>query len=98
MDFIDKVYLDLKDREPGKFLMSSLKNPDGFIAAVQFLIDGAWLTNVHWDADYTTFFIEEKFPFQSDRKEPVTLLKSTWYDNQKMANDPDHPDAESGSP
>jgi len=98
MDYIDKVYKDLKDRPPGKFLMSSLKSPENFTLAVKYLIDGAWLANVHWDSDYTTFFIEEKFPFQSDKKEPTTFLKPTWYDNQKIANDHDHPDAESGSP
>lgn len=89
MDYIDKVFMDLKDREPGKFLMSSLQNPDSFIAAVKFLIDGAWLTNVEWDSDYTTFFIQEKLPFKSDKNKPQTFLKPNWYDQQKFAADQD---------
>ena len=62
MDYIDRVYLDLKDRPPGKFLMSALAEPEKFIEAVKFLIDGAWITNVHWDSSYSTLFIEEKIP------------------------------------
>lgn len=79
MDYIDRVYVDLKDREPGKFLMSSLKDPEKFISAVKYLIDGGWLVNVHWDSSYSTLFITEKFPFKTTKRS----LKTTSYDNQE---------------
>jgi hypothetical protein len=83
MDYIDRVYVELKDREPGNFLMSSLKDPEKFIIAVKFLIDGGWLVNVHWDSGYTTLFIEEKFQFE-DFKKPVSRRhKSGWYDHTR---------------
>lgn len=72
MDYIDRVYVDLKDREKSNFLMSKLKDPGKFISAVKFLIDGGWITNVHWDSSYSTLFIEEKFPFH---KMPIELEK-----------------------
>jgi len=62
MDYIDRVYVDIKDREKSSFLMSSLKDPEKFISAVKFLIDGGWITNVHWDSSYSTLYIEEKLP------------------------------------
>ena len=62
MDYIDRVYVELKDRPPGKFLMSTLVEPEKFIEAVKFLIDGGWITNVHWDSSYSVFTIEEKLP------------------------------------
>ena len=71
MDYIDRVYLDIKDRAPGKFLMANLLEPEKFIEAVKFLIDGGWITNVHWDTSYSVFTIQEKFPFDSIKK-PVT--------------------------
>ena len=82
MDYIDRVYVDLKDREKSNFLMSSLKDPEKFISAVKFLIDGGWITNVHWDSSYSTLFIEEKFPFDSFKKKvktpiPESLTKSS---------------------
>jgi pyruvate-formate lyase-activating enzyme len=69
MDYIDRVYVDLKDRPPGKFLMSTLAEPEKFIEAVKFLIDGGWITNVHWDSSYSVFTIQEKFPFKTLKKQ-----------------------------
>ncbi|TSA33882.1 MAG: hypothetical protein D4R64_13230 [Porphyromonadaceae bacterium] len=68
MDYIDRVYVDLKDRPPGKFHMSGLAEPEKFIEAVKFLIDGGWITNVHWDSSYSVFTIQEKFPFDTLNK------------------------------
>jgi len=85
MDFVDKVYIDLKDREPSNFLMSSLKDPEKFISAVKFLIDGGWLTNVHWDSGYNTIYIEEKFPFKSDKNAHLKPRPTTWYDYQNLS-------------
>jgi len=75
MDYIDLVYVAIKDLPPGKHLMSNLKDSDKFISAVKYLIDGGWITNVHWDKCFYTMTIEEKFPFHSSKK-PV---KTTWY-------------------
>jgi hypothetical protein len=66
MDYIDRVYVDLKDRPPGKFLMSGLAEPDRFIEAVKELIDGQWLLNVCFSSDYQTLIISE--PFLPPRK------------------------------
>jgi len=74
MDYIDRVYVDLKDRGKSNFLMSSLKDPEKFISAVKFLIDGGWITNVYWDSSYSTLFIEEKFPFESFKKTIKTSI------------------------
>lgn len=79
MEYLDQVYVDLKDRKPGKFLMSNLKDPEKFIAAVKDLIDYGYLPNVHWDSSYSTLFIQEKFPFDSFKKS----VKNPWYEHPK---------------
>ncbi len=83
MDYIDRVYVDLKDREPGNYLMSSLKDPEKFIAAVKYLIDGGWIINVHWDSSYTTLFIKEKPPAVGPENPPVIRAKPDWYSSGK---------------
>ncbi|MFA5816653.1 MAG: hypothetical protein WC865_13645 [Bacteroidales bacterium] len=83
MDYIDRVYVDLKDREPGKFPMSSLKDPEKFISAVKFLIDGEWLTNVYFSQNYDSLIISRQFSFVTDKK-PIRI---NWYDrNDNQCN------------
>ena len=59
MDYIDRVYVHLKDRKPGKYPIHNLREKEKFIEAVKFLIDGEWLTNVDFSADYQTLVIHE---------------------------------------
>ncbi|MFA5816845.1 MAG: hypothetical protein WC865_14630 [Bacteroidales bacterium] len=80
MEYIDRVYIDLKDREKSNFLMSSLKDPGKFISAVKELIDYGYLPNVHWDSSYSTLYIEEKLPDKTPQNQSQNLSKTTWYD------------------
>jgi hypothetical protein len=84
MDYIDRVYVDLKDREKSNFLMSNLKDPEKFISAVKFLIDGGWITNVHWDSSYSTLFIEEKLPGKKPRDQDQNRSTTTGSDNESQ--------------
>ena len=83
MDYIDLVYVALKDKEPCKILMSSLKDPAKFIEAVKYLIEGDWLSNVYWDNDYHTMTIQEKIPSKTDVNNSKKPRKTTWYDRQE---------------
>jgi hypothetical protein len=85
MDYLDQVYLEIKDREKSNFLMSSLKEPEKFIAAVKELIDSGYITNVHWDSSYSRFYIEEKFPFATDKYK----RSKNWYYNNDSSNNHD---------
>jgi hypothetical protein len=44
MDYIDTVFVDLKQRLPGKYPLADLREPQKFIEAVKFLIDGGLVT------------------------------------------------------
>jgi hypothetical protein len=83
MDYIDEVFIALKDREPGRYPISSLREPEKFTSAVKFLIDGEWLTNVSFSNDYGTLIISEHFSFEQPKK----AQKTTWYDQE---NDEDN--------
>ena len=82
MDYVDSVYLALKDRQPCKVLMSSLQEPDRFISAVKNLIDSGYLPNVHWDSSYSELTIQEKLPFKFHKNKFQNDQKPTWYDHQ----------------
>jgi hypothetical protein len=81
MEYIDTVFLALKDREPCKVVMSSLQDPEKFILAVKELIDYGYLPNVHWDSSYSVMTIQEKFPFKSDKNAHLRPRPTTWYDH-----------------
>jgi len=68
MDYLDKVYLDLTTRPPGRYPLNKLKEPDRFIQAVKELIDGEWIHDICFTADYKTLIIPEPIP------EPKTIL------------------------
>ncbi|MFA5816241.1 MAG: hypothetical protein WC865_11525 [Bacteroidales bacterium] len=72
MDYIDEVYIALKDREPGRYPIGSLREPEKFTSAVKFLIEGEWLTNVSFSNDFGTLIISGHFPFERVKK-PLKL-------------------------
>jgi hypothetical protein len=76
MDYIDKVYVALKDRVPGVYPIAGLREPEKFTSAVKFLIDGEWLHNVSFSNDYTSLIISEPFEFQKLNKQH----KTNWYE------------------
>jgi hypothetical protein len=78
MDYIDEVFIALKDREPGRYPIVSLREPGKFTSAVKFLIDGEWLTNVSFSNDYGTLIISAPFSCKPFKK----ALKTTWYDQE----------------
>lgn len=78
MDYIDEVFIALKDREPGRYPIGSLREPEKFTSAVKFLIDGEWLTNVSFSNDYGTLIISTHFSFERPKK----AFKTTWYDQE----------------
>ena len=59
MDYFDRVYLDLKGREPGRYSLEHLKEPERFIDAVKYLMDGEWIVDIHFTSDYKTLVIQE---------------------------------------
>lgn len=61
MDYIDKVYVHLKDRQPGRYPIHNLREKEKFIEAVKELIDGEWLRDVCFSSDYRTLIISEPF-------------------------------------
>jgi len=66
MDYLDRVFLDLKAREPGRYSLIHLREPERFIDAVKELMDGEWIRDVHFTSDYKTLVIQE--PFQPTKK------------------------------
>ena len=52
MDYIDQVFIEVKDLIPGKYLMSKLKDPERFIEAVKELIDDEWVNDIDFTKDY----------------------------------------------
>ncbi len=80
MEYVDQVFVQLKDREPCKVLMASLKDSEKFILAVKELIDYGYLFNIEFNSDYSEMTIQEKFPFKSDKNKYQTLPKKTFYD------------------
>ncbi|TSA34956.1 MAG: hypothetical protein D4R64_10570 [Porphyromonadaceae bacterium] len=82
MDYIDTVYVDLKQRLPGKYPLAGLREPEKFKDAVKSLIDGEWLLDVSFSNDYNTLIISEPDPIM-ELKAP---RKVTWYDLNIEAN------------
>lgn len=76
MDYIDKVYVDLKQRLPGDYPLADLREPEKFMEAVKFLIEGEWLVDVYFSNDYKNLIIKE----QSVVMESKRPKKVTWYD------------------
>jgi hypothetical protein len=62
MDYLDKVYKDLTTREPGRYPLQNLREPERFIAAVKELIDGEWIRNICFTNDYKILIIPEPIP------------------------------------
>jgi hypothetical protein len=58
MDYIDRVFVDLRLREPGRYPLDRLKERDLFIEAVKELMDGQWLTELYFTEDYQTLVIQ----------------------------------------
>lgn len=52
MDYLDEVYVALKDRSPGKYPIDRLKEPQKFVSAVKELIDAEYLVDVEFSSDY----------------------------------------------
>jgi hypothetical protein len=75
MDYIDTVFVDLKQRLPGKYPLADLREPQKFIEAVKFLIDGDWLPEVSFSNDYKILIIGEHDP-KVQEKRP---RKENWY-------------------
>ena len=67
MDYLDQVFVDLKDKKPGRYPLDSLREPERFISAVKFLMDGQWLTNVYFSEDYKSLTVQEPFDFATGR-------------------------------
>ena len=80
MDYIDEVFIALKDREPGRYPIGSLREPEKFTSAVKYLIDGEWLTNVSFSNDYGTLIISSHFSFER-RTFHTTNCSLNWNDN-----------------
>lgn len=50
----EEVLEDLLSRQPGfKYDLTKLEEPARYIAAVKNLIDGGWLNDIEFNADYT---------------------------------------------
>jgi hypothetical protein len=62
IDYLDRVYLDLTARPPGRYPLDNLREPDRFIQAVKELIDGEWIHDICFTADYKTLIIPEAIP------------------------------------
>jgi hypothetical protein len=75
MDYIDTVFVDLKQRLPGKYPLADLREPLKFIAAVKFLIEGEWLPEVRLSNDYKILSIGAHYP-KVQEKRP---RKENWY-------------------
>ena len=58
MDYLDRVFIDLRQREPGRYPLDRLKERDRFIEAVKELMDGGWLTELYFTEDYRTLVIQ----------------------------------------
>jgi len=58
MDYTDRVYVDLRQREPGRYPLDNLRERERFIAAVKELMDGQWLTELYFTEDYRTLVIQ----------------------------------------
>lgn len=58
MDYIDQVYVDLRQREPGRYPLDRLRERHRFIEAVKELMDGEWLTELYFTEDYQTLVIQ----------------------------------------
>ena len=52
MDYIDQVYIKVKDLPKGKYPMADLQDPDHFIDAIQHLIDGEWINDIDFTTDH----------------------------------------------
>ena len=87
MEYIDTVFVALKDRAPCKVLMSSLQDPDRFILAVKELIDSGYLSNIHWDSSFLIMTVEDKWPLNCDK---IILAKTrpNWYDKIEVTDNP----------
>ncbi len=81
MDYIDTVYLELRDKPPGHYPLDKLREPQKFTEAVKFLIDGEWLTNVLFSNDYSVLIMKKPEIFQ-----PPKSLTQTWYDRNSDLN------------
>ena len=82
MDYIDKVYVDLKQRLPGNYPLADLREPEKFMDAVKFLIDGEWLVDVSFSNDYKSLIINK--PFEAVLRSGSG--KENWYDLNITAN------------
>lgn len=58
MEYIDQVYIDLRQREPGRYPLGRLRERERFIEAVKELMDGQWLTELYFTEDYQTLVIQ----------------------------------------
>jgi pyruvate-formate lyase-activating enzyme len=67
MDYIDKVNVDLKGRQPGCYPIHNFRERERFTEAVKELIDEEWLMDVYFSQDYRTLVISEPF-IQGDRR------------------------------
>lgn len=75
MDYLDRVYVELKDRQPGRYPIHNLKEPERFIAAVKELIDGEWLTEVYFSEDFQILVVELPFELIFNNKIKIALNK-----------------------
>lgn len=76
MDYTDRVFVSLKDRKPGVYPLKDLKDPEKFVSAVKFLIDGDWLVNVSFSNDFSSVIVSEPFEIHKAFKQH----KTNWYD------------------
>jgi hypothetical protein len=82
MDYIDRVFVDLREREPGRYPLDRLKERDRFIEAVKELMDGQWLTELYFTEDYETLVIQVPL-------EQIFAIKKKSKARQKRQDDPD---------
>ncbi len=88
MDYIDQVYVDLRQREPSRYPLGRLRERERFIEAVKELMDGQWLTELYFTEDYQTLVIQvplEQF-HEIKRKSKVRQKRKDEKDKDSVPN------------
>lgn len=83
MDYLDRVFVEVRALRPGRYPVDTLKEPERFIAAVKELMDGEWLRDLYFTSDYRILVIQQ--PFNGNPKTTIrNHLRRNWYDNKTM--------------